>query len=67
MKIDSLLRRNTNINQIEWLMNNHVEFSLSHIRTIIIHNRIDIIKKGFYYENFLPGTFRFHFLALNFL
>ena len=62
MKIDSLLRRNTNINQIEWLMNNHVEFSLSHIRTIIIHNRIDIIKKGFYYENFLKLIFnRFYF------
>ena len=62
-EIDVYLRKNTNINQIEWLFNNHVNFDLDHVRTIIIYNRIDIIKKGFYYEKFLKLLFNRFYLS----
>jgi hypothetical protein len=59
---DIYLRKNTNIRQIEWLFDNHVNLNLDHIRTIIIYNRIDIIQKGFYYKNFLKLIFNRFYL-----
>lgn len=61
-EIDIYLRKNTNIRQIEWLFNNHVNFTLDHIRTIIIYNKVDIIQKGFYYQNFLKLIFNRFYL-----
>ena len=61
--INDLLRKNTNIKQIEWLLKNHVKFNLNHIRTVIIHNRIDIIKKGFHYQDFLKLIFNRFYLS----
>lgn len=60
-QLDELLMKKVTLQSVEWLFDNNVEFKLNHVRTMIINNRIDIIKKGFFYSNFLKLIFnRFH-------
>jgi len=62
-KINEILHKKTHINQIKWLMDNHVTFNLNHVKTIITHNRIDIINQGFYYKAFLELLFNRFYLC----
>ena len=51
------------LKSIEWLFENNVQFKLNHVRTMIINNRIDIIKKGFFYSDFLKLIFNRFYLS----
>ena len=62
-KLDELLMKKISLRSIEWLFENNVQFKLNHVRTMIINNRIDIIKKGFFYSNFLKLIFNRFYLS----
>ena len=62
-KLDELLMKKVTLKSIEWLFSNNVEFKLNHVRTMIINNRIDIIKKGFFYSDFLKLIFNRFYLS----
>lgn len=56
-KLDCLCKKNTSVETFNWLMKNNIFFSLSNIKTLIINNRIDVIKCGFFYKEFLDLLF----------
>ena len=56
-KLDSLCKKKTSLSTFTWLMDNNIFFSLSNIKTLIMNGRIDVIKKGFYYKEFLDLIF----------
>lgn len=59
--IDELCLKNTHCDIFKWLFNNNIELSRKNIQNLIIKNRIDVIKSGFYYEYFLKIIFnKFH-------
>lgn len=56
-KLDELCKKNTSTETFKWLMKNNIFFSLSNIKNLIINNRIDVIKSGFFYKEFLDLLF----------
>lgn len=56
-KLDELCKKNTSTGTFKWLMKNNIFFSLSNIKNLIINNRIDVIKSGFFYKEFLDLLF----------
>ena len=55
--IDRICRKKVPVTTIEWLMKNNLFLSLPNIKSLIIYNRIDIIKAGFFYKEFLDVLF----------
>ena len=56
-EMDIVCKKNTSVQSYEWLMKNNIHFSLNNVRSLIIANRIDVIKRGFYYKQFLDVLF----------
>ena len=56
-KLQGLCKKKTSTETFKWLMKNNIFFSLSNIKTLIINNRIDVIKAGFFYKEFLDIVF----------
>ena len=53
MDIDNLCKKRTSIKTFRWLMDNNIFFSLTNIKTLIVNDRIDVIRLGFFYKEFL--------------
>ena len=53
MDIDNLCKKRTSIKTFRWLMDNNIFFSLTNIKTLIVNGRIDVIRLGFFYKEFL--------------
>ena len=56
-EMHQLCRKNTSVQSYEWLMKNNIHFSLNNLRSLIIANRSDVIRRGFYYKQFLDVLF----------
>ena len=56
-KINDLCCKKTTVNTFEWLMGNNISFSLTHIRSLIMKDRIDVLKSGTKYQDFLDVLF----------
>ena len=56
-EMDIVCKKNTSVQSYEWLMKNNLFLSLPNIKSLIIYNRIDIIKAGFFYKEFLDVLF----------
>lgn len=56
-RLEQLCKKGTSTETFKWLMKNNIFFSLSNIKTLIINNRIDVIKAGFFYKEFLDILF----------
>tara|TARA_Y100001970_G_C14253609_1_gene873530 strand:+ start:4181 stop:5377 length:1197 start_codon:yes stop_codon:yes gene_type:complete len=64
--IDILCKKKTSIHTFKWIFQNNLSFSLQNIKTLIINNRIDVLKLGFQYEEFLNTIYnRFHICQNN--
>ncbi len=57
MDIDNLCKKRTSIKTFRWLMDNNIFFSLTNIKTLIVNDRIDVIRLGFFYKEFLDILF----------
>lgn len=65
-EIEQLCLKNTSLDDFRWLFNNNLHLSSKNIQRLIIKNRIDVIKMGFYYEDFLKLIFnKFHLCSSN--
>ena len=65
-EIDILCLKNTPLYVFDWLFKNNIHLSIKNIQKIIIKNRIDVLKKGLYYKEFLNILFnRFHLCSSN--
>lgn len=65
-EIEQLCLKNTSLDDFRWLFNNNLHLSSKNIQKLIIKNRIDVIKMGFYYEDFLKLIFnKFHLCSSN--
>ena len=65
-EIEQLCLKNTSLDDFRWLFNNNLHLSSKNIQRLIIKNRIDVIKMGFYYEDFLKLVFnKFHLCSSN--
>ena len=56
-EIDILCKKKTSVKTFKWLMENNIFFSLGNIKNLIIYNRIDVIKCGFFYKEVLDILF----------
>lgn len=56
-RLEELCKKNTSTETFKWLIKNNIFFSLSNIKTLIINNRIDVIKCCFFYKDFLDLLF----------
>lgn len=56
-KLELFCKKKTSIKTFKWLFDNNINLSLHNIKTLIINNRIDVIKKGFFYKDFLDLMF----------
>lgn len=60
-QINDLCLKNTPLHVFRWLMDNNIVLSRKNIDSLIIKNRVDVIRNGFHYQNFLKTIFnRFH-------
>ena len=65
-QINDLCLKNTPSHVFRWLMDNNVVLSLKNIQNLIIKNRVDVIRNGFHYEEFLKTIFnKFHLATSN--
>ena len=65
-EINDLCIKQTSIKDFEWLFKNDVIFTLQNIKQLIIHNRVDVFKKGLFYSTFLDILFnRFYIPSSN--
>ena len=44
-EMHQLCRKNTSVQSYEWLMKNNINFSLNNLRSLIIANRSDVIRR----------------------
>mgnify|MGYP001221958010 CR=1 FL=1 len=56
-KINGFCKKKTNLKTFDWFFKNDVQFTLENIKQLIINNRIDVFKRGFFYEYFLKLIF----------
>ena len=65
-QINDLCLKNTPCHVFRWLMDNNIVLSLKNIQNLIIKNRVDVIRNGFHYEEFLKTIFnKFHLATSN--
>ena len=65
-EIDTLCLKNTPLYVFHWLFENNIHLSIKNIQKLIIKNRIDVLKSGFHYKEFLRILFnRFHLCSNN--
>tara|TARA_Y100000996_G_scaffold229300_1_gene180431 strand:- start:3953 stop:5161 length:1209 start_codon:yes stop_codon:yes gene_type:complete len=65
-EIDDLCLKNTPLNIFRWLFDNNLYLSVKNIQKLIIKNRIDVLKLGFHYDEFLKTLFnRFYLCSSN--
>jgi hypothetical protein len=65
-KINKLCCTKTSVQTFQWLMDNNIFFSLIHIRNLIMKNRVDVLRAGTKYLEFLDILFnRFHIHDFN--
>ena len=55
--INDFCNKKTNINTFDWFLKNNVQFTLTNIKQLIMHNRVDVFKRGFFYSEFLDLIF----------
>ena len=52
-----LCRKNLSVDSFDWYLKNKVQLSIPQICLFIKHNRVDILKRGFHYKQFLDTLF----------
>ena len=65
-KINGFCKKKTNLKTFDWFFKNDVQFTLENIKQLIIYNRIDVFKRGFFYKYFLKLIFNRFYLDTNF-
>ena len=61
-KITELCKKQTHLNTFKWLSKNKLFLDLSHINTLIVNNRVDVIRLCFFQKEHLNILFnRFYF------
>ena len=52
-----LCRKNLSVESFDWYLKNGVQLTIPQINLFIKHNRVDILKRGFHYKQFLDTLF----------
>lgn len=60
--IETFCKKNHSINSYKWLLNNDIQFNLSHVQELIICDRHDVIHLGFSNFHFLKTLFNRFYL-----
>ena len=61
-----LCRKRLSLDSFNWYMKNNIQLTIPQINVFIKHNRIDLIKRGFHYKQFLDTLFnRFYINYVN--
>lgn len=61
-RINNLCCKKTSVETFEWIMKNGISFHLHHIRNLIMKNRLDVLKVGARYLDFLDVLFNRFYL-----
>lgn len=65
-EIDTLCLKNTPVSTFIWLFENNLHLSIKNIQNLIIKNRVDVVRQGLHYSEFLKLLFnRFHLCSNN--
>lgn len=64
-QVNDLCLKNTPQHIFRWLMDNNIVLSQKNIDSLIVKNRVDVIRNGFHYQSFLKTIFnRFHLASI---
>ena len=63
-KINELCRKQTHLDTFKWLSTNKLFLDLTHINTLIVHNRVDVIKLCFFQKENLNILFDRYYLPI---
>ena len=53
----NLSKQKISVKSFDWFLKNNVQFTIPQINHFVKHNRIDLIKRGFHYKQFLDTLF----------